>query len=132
MDRMSAADYRKKYGASDPQGERLDNKGRSKYGNKPVTRDGKRFDSTGEATYFEKLRCREERREIHTLKRQPRYPLYSHTGECIGEYIGDYEFVEDGKTVCEDFKGVKTAIYKWKIKHAKADYPHIQFREVKA
>lgn len=132
MNRMSAKDYLALVGSIGKQGDKLDRRGRSKYGNKPVEVEGKRFDSTGEANHFETLRGRLEAGEISALKRQPRYPLYSNSGECIGEYVGDYQFIEDGEMICEDFKGVQTAIYKWKIKHAKADYPHITFREVKA
>ena len=109
-----------------------------KYRNQKVEIDGHTFDSKAEGRRYLSLKLLERGNRIEGLELQPSYPLYSRTGAKIGKYVGDFKYTELGDSgqplgvVCEDVKGMPTPVYRWKIKHAKADYPSIEFREIKA
>ena len=110
----------------------------SKYGNQKVEIDGHGCDSKAEGRRYQNLKLLERGNRIEGLALQPEFPLHSMNGLKIGKYVGDFQYTELGQDgqplgiVCEDVKGMPTPVYRWKIKHAKADYPNIDFREVKA
>lgn len=107
-----------------------------KYRNQPVHMDGHRFDSKAEARRWQDLQLMARAGEITALECQPRYPLHVHTPEGpvkVAEYVGDFEYLQGNRRVCEDKKSPITAknpLYRLKIKMATAEYPHIDFREV--
>ena len=95
----------------------------NKYRNKPTVCDGIRFDSAKEARRYGELKLLEKAGKISGLQLQPEFRLSS-CGEYIGSYVGDFRYVRtaDGHFVVEDVKSpaTKTALYRWKKKHLKA------------
>jgi hypothetical protein len=96
---------------------------RSKYGNVKTTVDGETFDSKGEAKRWLELRLLERAKAISDLQRQPSYKL-EWAGKYICTYVADFTYVDTstGKTVVEDFKGVRTPEYRIKAKMFAAQY----------
>lgn len=95
--------------------------GRSKYHARKTTVDGITFDSRKEARRYLTLKGMEEDGAIENLRRQVRYelvPAFDVDGRHYRPvyYVADFVYVEDGKTVVEDVKGVKTDVYKLKSK----------------
>lgn len=88
----------------------------SKYKNKRiVTADGK-FDSKREYERWVELRLLEKAGEISNLRRQQRYRLlpaqYNRArNERPVDYIADFVYQKNGRTVVEDVKGKKTRDY---------------------
>lgn len=101
----------------------------SKYSAKPTFVDGIRFASKAESRRFCELQALERARLIEKLELQPRYPL-DVSGKRICVYVGDFRYVEKGKSVVEDVKGHKTDVYRLKRKLLLAIYPGIDHREV--
>lgn len=104
---------------------------RSKYGAEKTTVDGITFASKKEATRYGELRLMEKAGEITGLRVQPRFDLDVIGGfvkdvrVMIGAYVGDFQYVERrGGLVVEDVKSpaTRTPLYRWKIKHLKAQY----------
>jgi len=83
--------------------------------------NGETCDSKIEAFHYGKLLLAEKAREISDLKLHPRYPLHV-AGKKIGTCVLDFEYVDQGKTIYVDVKGVYTALSKWKHKHFEAEY----------
>ena len=121
----------------------------NKYNNKKCTVNGIIFDSRKEARRYQELLLLERAGVIKSLQRQVKYVLipaqyesferYGKNGqeltpgkklierECA--YVADFVYVEDGKTVIEDTKGMKTKDYI--IKRKLMLYTHgIRIREV--
>lgn len=90
-----------------------------KYRNVPTMVDGIKFASKREATRYAHLKLLELAGAIQNLKLQPRYPM-TVNGLHVCTYVGDFEFIENGRTITEDAKGVKTAefVLKAKLFHA--------------
>ena len=90
----------------------------SKYGNRKLTApDGQKFDSVKEYHRYGCLRLLERAGAISNLRRQVKYELIpKQAGERVCNYIADFTYMEDGKLVVEDVKGVKTDAYKIKKK----------------
>ena len=110
----------------------------TKYHNRKVTIDGITFDSQKEAVRFQELRLLERAGAISELRRQVKYILIPAQREESSEtfkkgskkgllkpgrvieqecsYIADFVYFQDGKTVVEDAKGVRTPEYKIKRK----------------
>lgn len=94
---------------------------RSKYGNKKVaTADGV-FDSQKEYKRWVQLKLMERAGIIQNLTRQQTFELIPKQragGKTIRacNYIADFVYIQDGKTIVEDTKGVKTKEYKIKKK----------------
>ena len=93
----------------------------SKYHAKKTTVDGITFDSRREADRYLVLKSMEEEGLIGDLRRQVRYelvPAFDVDGRHYRPvfYVADFVYVEDGKTVVEDVKGMKTDTYKLKSK----------------
>lgn len=104
-----------------------------KYHNKKIKVDGIIFDSKKEAVRYKELKMLEKAGIIHDVQRQVKYVLipaqYEHTGEIYTKgkekgkpkkgklierecaYYADFVYTENGETVVEDTKGVKTHEY---------------------
>lgn len=95
--------------------------GRSKYHAKKTTVDGITFDSRREADRYLVLKSMEEDGSIEDLRRQVRYelvPAFDVDGRHYRPvyYVADFVYVEDGKEVVEDVKGMMTDVYRLKSK----------------
>ncbi len=101
-----------------------------KYRNEPVEMDGIRFDSRKEAARWSQLRIMERAGLIADLKPHPRFPLVVE-GQPIGEYVGDFSYVEKGVLVVEDTKSPATVTPLYKLKKKLVRILHgIEVREV--
>lgn len=83
--------------------------------------DGITFDSKKEAKRYSELKLLERAGQIKNLDLQPKFDLIIN-GFRIGFYKADFYYIENGKDVVEDVKGVRTPIYKLKKKMIKAIY----------
>lgn len=104
---------------------------KSKYGNIKEEVDGYTFDSRKEAARYRELRLLEQAGEIHDLEVHPKYELWAWVGtvveerRVIGTYTPDFEYQTHpflGRTIIEDVKGVRTAVYRLKKKLFEANY----------
>lgn len=86
-----------------------------KYRNEPTVVDGIRFDSRKEARRYQELLLLERGGKIKALALQPSFDLWANN-QHICRYRGDFSYIENGKTVVEDCKGIRTAVYKLKKK----------------
>ena len=111
--------------------------GSSKYGNRKITFNGLIFDSVGEANRYKQLLLLEKANRIKDLQTQVRitllesFKLDKATIRGIS-YYADFQYIEGGKTIIEDYKGYKTDVYKIKRKLLLAkikDDPNIIFIE---
>ena len=99
-----------------------------KYGNKKVEIDGHVFDSRKEARRYQELRLLERAGAIQNLQMQVEFVLIpaQYEPDIIGKrggirrgkllerecsYIADFQYIENGKLIVEDTKGVKTKDY---------------------
>jgi hypothetical protein len=112
--------------------------GESKYGNEYTEVDGIRFASKAEAQRYTELRQMKQAGEIQSLELQPRYELQPAFVDGDGVrhqpiyYVGDFQYWEKGRLVCEDVKGApETDVFKLKRKMLLHNYPHIVFRVVR-
>jgi Protein of unknown function (DUF1064). len=101
----------------------------SKYSAKPTIVDGIRFASKAESRRYGELKTLERAGVISHLELQPRFPLIVN-GTVVCTYIGDFRYLENGKSVTEDVKGVKTDAYSIKRKLLFATHPGIDHREI--
>ena len=87
----------------------------NKYHAQKVEWHGMRFDSKKEFNRYMELQIMEKAGLISNLKRQVPYIIipYSKWGRAI-KYIADFDYMEDGKHVLEDSKGVVTPLFKLK------------------
>ncbi len=103
----------------------------SKYHSKKITRNGVTFDSLKEYRRFCELSLLERAGAISELKHQvpfelipAQYETYERYGKngnrlkdgqkCVEKaitYIADFSYIEDGKRIVEDVKGIKTKEY---------------------
>ena len=89
---------------------------RSKYHAKKITVDGMTFDSRKEYQRWNELLLLEKAGLIEGLQRQVTFQLLpSQKGdgrtERPAKYVADFVYQENGKTVVEDTKGMKTRDY---------------------
>ena len=97
------------------------NSRRNKYNVAPKearTHNGIVFASKHEMMDYVELRMLERDGVISDLKLQPRFKL---PADIV--YVGDFQYTRDGKTVVQDSKGVRTPVYKMKLKLFRATYP---------
>ena len=92
---------------------------RRKFGNVPTTVDGHKFASAKEANRYCELRLLERGHQIVALVLQPRF-LIEVNGQKVCTYVGDFSYMEKGRTVVEDVKGVETDVFKLKRKLMRA------------
>ena len=102
---------------------------RSKYGNKTVTIDGDTFDSQGEARRWWFLCMRQDIGAISRLRHHFQLPIVINNIE-VCFYEVDFDYMEDGRWIVEDYKGKKTDMYVLKKKLLSVVYG-IEIREVK-
>ena len=90
---------------------------RSKYGAKKVTVNGITFDSRKEANRWIELSLLERVGKVTNLQHQVKFELIpsqridGKVVERAVNYIADFVYEENGKTVVEDTKGFKTPEY---------------------
>lgn len=106
---------------------------RSKYGAKKINIDGEIFDSKREAKRYQTLKMMQDVGLISDLRRQVKYVLIPaqrepdtvgarggiHRGKLIERevaYYADFTYKQNGETVVEDVKGMRTEVYKVKRK----------------
>jgi hypothetical protein len=94
---------------------------RNKYRAVKTVVDGIKFDSKKEAARYQQLKLLERAGEIMELTLQPRFDLIVNGVKC-GFYKADFQYLEVGKYVVEDVKGMKTPVYNLKKKLVKAIY----------
>lgn len=95
--------------------------GGSKFNAKRTTVDGITFDSRREADRYLVLKGMAEDGLIEDLRRQVRYeliPAFDVDGRHYRPvyYVADFVYMENGKEVVEDVKGMRTDVYKLKSK----------------
>lgn len=111
-------------------------KGYSKYRNKKTVIDGITFDSRREAQRYTELKLLESAGKISELKLQPKFKLqegfkYNGKTERAIVYIGDFQYIENGRCVVEDVKGFETAAFKLKRKLFLYQHRDIELRIVR-
>nr|DAK78069.1 MAG TPA: Endonuclease [Caudoviricetes sp.] len=96
------------------------------------TADGITFASKAEMLRYLELKQLQKLRKITALILQPRFLLVPKTkNKRAVYYVADFQYIQDGKTIVEDVKGVKTEVYKIKIKMFLWKYPDLIFFENK-
>ena len=108
----------------------------NKYRNKKVIVDRKEFDSKKEAIRYKELKLLERAGEISNLELQPRFLLqdsFRKNGKTFRriEYIADFKYIENGKTIVEDVKGIQTDVFKLKHKIFEKKYPDLELKIIK-
>lgn len=108
-----------------------------KYGNRKTTVDGITFDSALEASRYSELKLLQRAGTIRDLHLQPAFeliPAFNKNGVHYQKtvYKADFAYFdnEKGKTVIEDTKGVKTAVYILKKKLFEYNYPNLEIVEI--
>ena len=102
----------------------------SKYHNTKTTVDGIAFDSKKEGARHGELQLLAKAGAIQDLRLQMPFELIpKQAGERAVRYIADFVYMENGKMIVEDVKGVKTDVYKIKKKLMLAVHG-IRIREV--
>lgn len=105
----------------------------SKYKNKKTQIDMYVFDSAKEAQRYRELTLLERAGEISNLELQPRFLLqesFKKNGKTYRkiEYIADFKYIENGKTIIEDVKGLQTEVFKIKHKLFEKKYPDVELK----
>ena len=109
----------------------------NKYHNRKTTIDGIKFDSKAEAKRYVELKLLQKAGKITNLELQQKYELQpkykNNKGETIRAitYKADFKYIENGKKVVEDVKGMETKDFKLKKKLLEYKYPEIDFRLIK-
>ena len=97
--------------------------------------DGILFDSKKEMHRYMELKDMWRRGTIKNLELQPTFLLlegFRYQGKKYRDtkYVADFRYLEDEKVVVEDVKGMRTSLYKCKIKFFLDKYgDHVDFRE---
>ena len=91
------------------------------------------FDSAKEAQRYIELKLLEKAKQISNLELQPRFLLqdsFRKNGKTYRkiEYIADFKYIENGKTIVEDVKGLQTDVFKIKHKLFEKKYPELELR----
>ena len=107
-----------------------------KYNAEKIIIDNIEFDSKKEANRYLELKLLLRAGEIKNLILQPKYLLqekfeYQNKKYRPVYYIADFEYIQNGKKVVEDVKGMKTQVYLLKRKIFLYQYgKDIEFREI--
>jgi len=104
-----------------------DKKRKNKYNSQKVVVDGIKFDSQAEANYYCMLKILLRKGEIDGFCRQARFIITEgKNGEKGSEYVCDFVVFYQNKTYrIVDVKGVKTPVFKLKIKSLREKYPKL-------
>lgn len=105
----------------------------SKYRNKKVQIDRYVFDSIKEGQRYRELAMLEKAGKISNLELQPKFLLqesFRKNGKTYRkiEYVADFQYIENGKTIVEDVKGIQTDVFKLKHKLFEKKYPDLELR----
>lgn len=108
----------------------------NKYRNKKAQIDMYVFDSVRESQRYKELKLLERAGEISNLELQPRFLLqdsFKKNGRTFRkiEYVADFKYIENGKTIVEDVKGMQTDVFKLKHKIFEKVYPDLELRIIK-
>lgn len=108
----------------------------SKYQNKKTQVGMYVFDSIAESKRYKELALLEKAGQIKGLKLQPKFLLqegFKKNGKTYRkiEYIADFMYIENGKVIIEDVKGMETDVFKLKRKMFEYKYPGFELRIVK-
>jgi len=108
----------------------------SKYNNTKTQVDMYVFDSAKEARRYKELALLERAGEIQNLELQPRFLLQEGFKKNNKkwrklEYVADFKYIENGKTIVEDVKGFETKEFKIKRKLFEYKYPDLELKIIK-
>ncbi len=110
----------------------------SKYNNKKTQVDMYIFDSAKEARRYRELVLLERAGQIQELELQPRFLLQEGFKKNNKkwrklEYVADFKYIENGKTIIEDVKseGTITQVFKIKRKLFEYKYPDLELKIIK-
>ena len=108
----------------------------NKYGNRKVIVDDYIFDSIQESKRYKELKLLLRAGKISNLELQPHFLLqesFKKNGKTYRkiEYIADFKYIENGKTIVEDVKGIQTDVFKLKHKIFEKLYPDLELRIIK-
>lgn len=109
----------------------------NKYRNKKTIIDGIKFDSIAEGRRYKELKILEEGNYITDLKLQPKFELQEKYTNTKREHIraitykADFSYIENGKLIVEDVKGVITKEFAIKKKLFEYKYKDVEFRLIK-
>ena len=99
--------------------------------------DGIKFDSIAEGRRYKELKLLQQGNYITELKLQPKFELQAKYTNNKGKHIraitykADFSYIENGKLVVEDVKGMETKEFKLKKKMLEYKFPEIDFKLVK-
>lgn len=105
----------------------------SKYRNKKTVVDNIKFDSVLEANRYQELKLLQRAKQISNLRLQVPFLLqegFKKNGKTHRkiEYIADFVYEENGQTIVEDTKGMKTETFKIKQKLFEYKYPELSIK----
>ena len=108
----------------------------NKYRNKKVQVDMYVFDSIAESRRYKELKLLEKAGKIQNLELQPHFLLqeaFKKNGRTFRkiEYIADFKYIENGKTIVEDVKGIQTDVFKLKYKLFEKKYQDLELKIIK-
>lgn len=108
----------------------------NKYRNKKTIVDDYIFDSIQESKRYKELKLLLRAGEISNLQLQPRFLLqeaFKKNGKTYRkiEYVADFMYLQDGKNIVEDVKGIQTDVFKLKHKIFEKLYPDLELRIIK-
>ena len=108
----------------------------NKYRNKKVIVEDYVFDSIQESIRYKELKLLLRAGQISNLELQPHFVLqdsFKKNGKTYRkiEYIADFKYIENGKTIVEDVKGMQTDVFKLKHKLFEKKYPDLELRIIK-
>lgn len=108
----------------------------NKYRNKKTIVDDYIFDSIQESRRYKELKLLLKAGQIQDLELQPHFLLqesFKKNGKKYRkiEYIADFKYIENGKTIVEDVKGLQTDVFKIKHKLFEKKYPELELRIIK-
>jgi hypothetical protein len=107
----------------------------NKYNARKTIVDGIKFDSRKESLRYCELKILLDAGIISKLELQPEFILqdtFTKNGKKYRaiKYRADFQYAEDGKTIIEDVKGMKTPVYKIKKKMFEYAYPDLTIKEI--
>lgn len=108
----------------------------NKYKNTKIVVDNIKFDSNLEATRYKELKLLLRAKQISNLRLQVPFLLqegFKKNGKTYRkiEYIADFQYIENGKTIVEDVKGIQTDVFKLKHKIFEKVYPDLELKIIK-
>ena len=108
----------------------------NKYRNKKGIVEDYVFDGIAESRRYKELKLLLKANKISDLQLQPRFLLqdsFKKNGRIFRkiEYVADFKYIENGKTIVEDVKGMQTDVFKLKHKIFEKVYPDLELRIIK-